>query len=39
VPTSLVAAVEIYPMADDVPPEFQVAGAECGVVLVWTVRK
>jgi hypothetical protein len=39
VPMSLVAAVEIYPMPADVPPEFQVAGAECGVVLVWTVRR
>jgi len=38
VPISLVAAVEIYPIADDVPSEFQVAGAECGVILVWTVR-
>jgi hypothetical protein len=39
VPISLVGAVEIYPVLDDVPREFQVAGAECGVILVWTVRK
>jgi hypothetical protein len=39
VPISLVGGVEIYPLADDVPPEFRVAGAECGVVLVWTVRR
>ncbi len=39
VPISLVAGVEIYPIISDVPPEFRVAGAECGVVLVWTTRK
>jgi hypothetical protein len=39
VPISLVGAVEIYPMVTDVPPEFRVAGAECGVVLVWTTRR
>ena len=39
VPIGLVAGVEIYPTVADVPPEFLVAGAECGVVLVWTVRK
>jgi hypothetical protein len=38
-PVSLVGAVEIYPTVADVPAEFRVAGAECGVVLVWTVRK
>jgi hypothetical protein len=39
VPISLVAGVEIYPIVADVPPEFRVAGAECGVVLVWTLRR
>ena len=39
VPIGLVAGVEIYPTVADVPPEFLVAGAECGAVLVWTVRK
>jgi hypothetical protein len=38
VPISLVAGVEIYPTGTDVPPEFQTPGAECGVVLLWTVR-
>jgi hypothetical protein len=39
VPIGLVAGVEIYPTLADIPPEFRVAGAECGTVLVWTVRK
>jgi hypothetical protein len=39
VPIGLVAGVEIYPTLADIPPEFRVAGAECGAVLVWTVRK
>jgi hypothetical protein len=39
VPISLVAGLEVYPSVSDVPPEFQVAGAECGVVLVWTIRR
>jgi hypothetical protein len=39
VPVSLVAGVEIYPTVDDVPPEFRIGGAECGVVLVWTIRR
>jgi hypothetical protein len=39
VPISLVAGVEIYPTGSDVPPEFRVAGAECGVALVWTIRR
>jgi hypothetical protein len=39
VPISIVAGVEVYPIVGDVPPEFRVAGAECGVVLVWTVRR
>ena len=39
VPISLVAGVEIYPTLNDIPPEFRVSGAECGVVLVWTVRR
>jgi hypothetical protein len=39
IPISLVAGVEVYPSGDDVPLEFQVAGAECGAVLVWTVRR
>jgi hypothetical protein len=39
VPISLVGAVEIYPTVTDVPTEFRVAGAECGVVLIWTIRK
>jgi hypothetical protein len=39
VPIALVAALEIYPIVADVPPEFRVAGAECGVVLVWTIRR
>ncbi len=38
-PIGLVAAVEIYPTIADIPPEFLVAGAECGAVLVWTVRR
>ena len=38
VPISLVAGVEIYPTAADVPSEFRVGGSECGVVLVWTLR-
>jgi hypothetical protein len=38
-PISLVAGVEVYPTVADVPPEFLVAGAECGAVLVWTVRR
>ncbi len=38
-PISLVAGVEIYPTIGDVPPEFRVAGAECGAVLVWTVTR
>lgn len=38
-PISLVGGVEIYPTGVDVPPEFRVAGAECGVVLVWTIRR
>jgi hypothetical protein len=38
VPVSLVAGVEIYPTVADVPPEFRIGGAECGVVLVWTIR-
>jgi hypothetical protein len=39
VPISLVAGVEVYPSEVDVPVEFRVAGAECGAVLVWTVRR
>lgn len=39
VPISLVAGVEVYPIPSDIPPEFRVAGAECGAVLVWTVRR
>jgi hypothetical protein len=39
VPISLVAGVEVYPSAVDVPVEFRVAGAECGAVLIWTVRR
>ncbi len=38
VPLNLVAGVEVYPTYDDVPSEFRVAGAECGAVLIWTVR-
>lgn len=38
-PIGLVAGVEVYPSAADVPPEFRVAGVECGAVLVWTVRR
>jgi hypothetical protein len=36
VPILSVAAVEVYPSLAGVPPEFRVAGAECGVILVWT---
>ena len=36
VPLSTVAGVEVYPTLAGVPPEFRVAGAECGVVLIWT---
>jgi hypothetical protein len=39
VPISLVAAVEIYPTVTDVPPEFRLVGAECGVLLVWTTGR
>jgi hypothetical protein len=39
IPMSLVGGVEVYPTVIDVPPEFRVSGAECGVVLVWTIRK
>jgi len=35
-PMSRVAAVEVYPTLAGVPPEFRVAGVECGAVLVWT---
>jgi hypothetical protein len=38
-PISRVGGVEIYPTGLDVPTEFRIAGAECGVVLVWTVRR
>jgi hypothetical protein len=38
-PVSLVAGVEVYPTVDDVPPEFRIGGAECGAVLVWTIRR
>jgi hypothetical protein len=33
---SSVLAVEVYAASGDVPPEFQMPGAECGVVLIWT---
>lgn len=39
VPISLVGGVEIYPTGVDVPPEFRVAGADCGAVLIWTIRR
>jgi hypothetical protein len=39
IPLSLVGAVEIYPTIVDVPVEFRVPGADCGVVLVWTTRR
>jgi hypothetical protein len=39
VPLSTVAGVEVYPTLAGVPPEFRVAGAECGVVLIWTAGR
>jgi hypothetical protein len=39
IPLSLVGAVEVYPTIVDVPAEFRIPGADCGVVLVWTTRK
>jgi hypothetical protein len=36
---STVAGVEVYPTLAGVPPEFRVAGAECGVVLIWTAGR
>lgn len=39
VPIALVAGVEVYPSPPDIPDEFRVAGAECGAVLVWTIRR
>jgi hypothetical protein len=33
---SSVVALEIYSSPGSAPPEFQLAGAECGVVLIWT---
>ena len=33
---STVAGIEVYPTLVGVPPEFRIAGSECGVVLVWT---
>jgi hypothetical protein len=37
IPLARVAAVEVYPTLPGVPPEFRLVGAECGLVLVWTV--
>ena len=37
IPITRIAAVEVYPTLPGVPPEFQLVGAECGVVLVWTL--
>jgi hypothetical protein len=38
-PIGLVGGVELYPTIADVPPEFRIAGSECGAVVVWTVRR
>jgi hypothetical protein len=39
VPLSTLAGIEVYPTLAGVPAEFRVAGAECGVVLVWTAGR
>jgi hypothetical protein len=39
VPLSTIAGVEVYPTLAGVPAEFRVAGAECGVVLIWTAGR
>jgi hypothetical protein len=36
VKVSSVVAVEVYSSPGAAPPEFQVPGGECGVVLIWT---
>jgi hypothetical protein len=37
IPLSTLAGIEVYPTLAGVPSEFRIPGAECGVVLVWTV--
>jgi hypothetical protein len=37
IPLSTLGGIEVYPTLAGVPPEFRIPGAECGVVLVWTV--
>ena len=38
IPISDVDGVEVYPRVNEVPAEYRRAGAECGVVLIWTRR-
>lgn len=36
IPVATVEAVEVYRTAAETPPEFRGAGADCGVIVVWT---
>jgi hypothetical protein len=36
IPTSTIAAIEVYPRAVGAPPKYQSLNGNCGVILIWT---
>jgi hypothetical protein len=36
IPTTTIAAIEVYPRAVGAPPKYQTLNGDCGVILIWT---